>query len=188
MPVLSWSHSDDDASACATGLLGDDHDCARCYGCHHDAFGAERSAVQIAGLVGADDMIVVGTHKTGYLHGRSLGTKSIVVASIAPCTVVVVPEETSSTRRGVVIGVAPGEYWHDAVRVGAREAAALRQDRSAAASRAPTRTASCQYSPGATPMTTPRRVLLVSSGTTTTVHGAMDATTMLLVPSDRPCK
>ncbi len=85
-------------------------------------------ARQLASAATDHDLIVVGTHKTGYLQGRSLGAKSIAVASIAPCTVVVVPEETSSVRSGVVVGVAPGEHAHDAVIVGAHEAATRGQD------------------------------------------------------------
>lgn len=73
------------------------------------------------------DMIVVGTHKTGYLHGRALGTMSIVVASIAPCRVTVVPEGSTGNRMGVVAGVT-GRSWHDAVVVAALEAAQLGQD------------------------------------------------------------
>jgi nucleotide-binding universal stress UspA family protein len=76
----------------------------------------------------AGDLVVVGTHKTGYLRGRVLGTRSIVVASGAPCSVIVVPEEVVSLRRGVVVGVGPGTVWHDAVTQGALEAAALGQD------------------------------------------------------------
>lgn len=68
------------------------------------------------------DLLVVGTHKTGFLRGRVLGTRSVVVASAAQCSVVVVPEDNSKHRRGVVVGVAPGDQSHAAIIVGAREA------------------------------------------------------------------
>lgn len=68
------------------------------------------------------EMLVVGTHKTGFLRGRVLGTRSVVVASAAPCTVVVVPDDLSVHRRGVVVGVAPGDQSHAAILHGASEA------------------------------------------------------------------
>lgn len=71
----------------------------------------------------ADDLVVVGTHKTGYLRGRVIGTRSIVVASVSPSSVAVVPDIDLSGRRDVVIGIAEGGAWSDAVRVGAVEAA-----------------------------------------------------------------
>jgi nucleotide-binding universal stress UspA family protein len=86
------------------------------------------AAWELSNAAHDDDLVVIGTHKTGYLQGRALGTKSIVVASIAACTVAVVPEETSNGRSGVVVGLAPGEYWRDAVIAGTREAEALGQD------------------------------------------------------------
>jgi nucleotide-binding universal stress UspA family protein len=78
-------------------------------------------AWELAAQAGADDLIVVGTHKTGYLHGRALGSRSIVVASVAPCSVMVIPDSSPSPRHGVVVGVA-SESWHAAVAFGADEA------------------------------------------------------------------
>lgn len=85
-------------------------------------------AWMLAELAEPEDLIVVGTHKTGYLHGRVLGSRSIVVASVAPCAVAVVPDTPVSGRRGVIVGVGPGLSWHAAVVTGAREASALRQE------------------------------------------------------------
>jgi len=68
------------------------------------------------------DLIVVGTHKTGFIRGRVLGTRSIAVASVAPCSVVVVPEDTVSHRRGIVVGVDGGDRGDVAVVAGAIEA------------------------------------------------------------------
>lgn len=79
------------------------------------------------GLTG-EDLIVVGTHKTGYLRGRVIGTRSIAVASVTPCSVAVIPDIDLSGRRGVVIGIADGDAWPDAVTVGANEAARVGQD------------------------------------------------------------
>ena len=71
------------------------------------------------------DLLVVGTHKTGYLTGRALGTRSIVVASVAESSVAVIPDTQVSGRRGVVVGVAPGSAWEAAVTWGANEATRL---------------------------------------------------------------
>jgi nucleotide-binding universal stress UspA family protein len=74
------------------------------------------------------DILVVGTHKTGYLRGRVLGTRSIVVASVAQCSVVIVPEDNLSHRHGIVVGVAAGTQSHAAIIAGAEEALRLRQE------------------------------------------------------------
>lgn len=74
------------------------------------------------------DLVVVGSHKTGFLRGRVLGTRSIVVASAAPCSVVVVPEDNSARRRGVLVGVAAGAQSDAAVVAGAVEAERVQEE------------------------------------------------------------
>lgn len=71
------------------------------------------------------DLLIVGTHKTGYLSGRALGTRSIVVASAAPSSVAVIPDTPVVARRGVVVGVASGSSWRVAVPWSAAEATRL---------------------------------------------------------------
>lgn len=75
-----------------------------------------------------DDLLVVGTHKTGFLRGRVLGTRSVVVASAAKCDVVVVPEDNLAHRRGVVVGVARSDKARAAIIAGALEAQRLGQE------------------------------------------------------------
>lgn len=82
----------------------------------------------LAGLPSPNDLLVVGTHKTGFLHGRVLGSRSVQVASAAACSVAVVPDTTFDTRRGVVVGVDRFDGSAAAVVRGAREAARLGQD------------------------------------------------------------
>jgi nucleotide-binding universal stress UspA family protein len=82
----------------------------------------------LAQEAGPDDLIVVGTHKTGYLRGRVLGTRSIVVASVARSSVVVVPEDNLALRRGVVVGVAAGPHARPAIIAGAAEAERLGEE------------------------------------------------------------
>lgn len=76
----------------------------------------------LAAEASAGDLLVVGTHKTGYLHGRALGSRSIVIASSARSSVAVIPDGHVSAGRSVVVGVAPGR-WREAVSFGAKEAA-----------------------------------------------------------------
>ena len=73
----------------------------------------------------ADELLVVGTHKTGFLHGRVLGSRSVTVAALAPCSVMVVPTGQSAARRGVVAGVVWAEGPQLGVASAAREAARL---------------------------------------------------------------
>jgi nucleotide-binding universal stress UspA family protein len=58
---------------------------------------------------GPDDVIVVGTHKTGLVHGRVTGALPLQIAATAPCAVVVVPDVDLSFRRGVVVGIGQPE-------------------------------------------------------------------------------
>ncbi|MDO7882778.1 universal stress protein [Salinibacterium soli] len=77
----------------------------------------------LAGITGPDDLVVVGTHKTGFLHGRALGSRSIVVASLSAGSVAVIPDAAvPRTRQSIVVGVAAGS-WSTAVAFGAAEAA-----------------------------------------------------------------
>ena len=76
-------------------------------------------AWELAASAQPGDLLVVGTHKTGHISGRVLGTRSIVVASVANCSVAVIPDTEIRSRLGVVVGVAQGDRWHDAVSAGA---------------------------------------------------------------------
>ena len=68
------------------------------------------------------DLLVVGTHKTGYLRGRVTGTTSVLTAALARCATVVVPEDTLGHRHGVVVGVAASPVCDAAIIEGAVEA------------------------------------------------------------------
>jgi len=80
---------------------------------------------ELAAVARPGDLLVVGTHKTGFLNGRVLGTRSVIVASVAPCSVVVVPDATLAGRTGILVGVAADGASDAAVLAGAREAARL---------------------------------------------------------------
>lgn len=59
----------------------------------------------LAAFVEPDDLLVIGTGKTGFLHGRVLGSRSVQIAMAAPCAVAVIPDVDLRFRRGVVAGV-----------------------------------------------------------------------------------
>lgn len=59
----------------------------------------------LASFVDSHDMLVIGTGKTGFLHGRVMGSRSVQIAAAAPCTVAVIPDLDLRFRRGVVAGV-----------------------------------------------------------------------------------
>jgi nucleotide-binding universal stress UspA family protein len=59
----------------------------------------------LASFVAADDVLVIGTGKTGFLHGRVLGSRSVQIAAAVACSVAVIPDLDLRFRRGVVAGV-----------------------------------------------------------------------------------
>jgi nucleotide-binding universal stress UspA family protein len=81
----------------------------------------------LADTSAVDDALVIGTHKTGFLRGRVLGSRSVAIAAVAPCSVVVVPDGITTSRRGIVAGVAGPDGDLHGVVMAAREAARLRQ-------------------------------------------------------------
>jgi len=74
-----------------------------------------------------DDILVVGTHKTGFLQGRVLGSRSVSIASTARCSVMVVPAGQAHTRHGVVAGVVWAPGLDRAVQSAAREAVRINE-------------------------------------------------------------
>ncbi|WP_395638358.1 universal stress protein [Pseudolysinimonas sp.] len=78
----------------------------------------------LARIARPDDILIIGTHKTGFLHGRVLGSRSIEVALLAPCDVLVVPTIDLRFRSGIVAGIADDPGLHDVVDAAARAALA----------------------------------------------------------------
>jgi nucleotide-binding universal stress UspA family protein len=68
------------------------------------------------------EMVVVGTHKTGFLHGRAFGSRSLQLAATAWCPVAVIPEGSTTERHGIVAGMDDSEAGRAAVRFAAIEA------------------------------------------------------------------
>ncbi|MET4780916.1 universal stress protein [Glaciihabitans sp. UYNi722] len=67
-------------------------------------------------------MIVLGTHKTGFIHGQAFGSRSLQLAAMARVPVAVIPESSTRLRRGIVVGVDDSEAGHAAIAFGAAEA------------------------------------------------------------------
>ena len=90
---------------------------------------AHGSAVwELARLTRQDDVLVIGTHKTGYLNGRVLGSRSVQIAMATDCTVAVIPDVDLRFRRGVVVGIDRPETAMALGRIAAREAEELADD------------------------------------------------------------
>jgi nucleotide-binding universal stress UspA family protein len=70
-----------------------------------------------------DDVLVVGTHKTGFSSGRVLGSLSVQIAAASTCTVAVIPGTDVRFRRGVVAGIDREETARHIADLAAREAA-----------------------------------------------------------------
>jgi len=86
------------------------------------------TAWALARLPNPEDLLIVGTHKTGFLRGRVLGSRSVQIASAARCSVAIVPDTTLDSRQNVVVGVDGTSGSLPAVRLGAQEADRLGQD------------------------------------------------------------
>jgi nucleotide-binding universal stress UspA family protein len=86
------------------------------------------TAWELARLPRPEDLLIVGTHKTGFLRGRVLGSRSVQIASAARCSVAIVPDTTLESRHDVVVGVDGSDGCLPAVRIGAQEADRLDQD------------------------------------------------------------
>ncbi|HEY0258782.1 MAG TPA: universal stress protein [Lacisediminihabitans sp.] len=73
-------------------------------------------------------LLVVGTHKTGFLRGKAFGSRSLQLAAAAHSPVAIVPELSASSRRGIVVGVDDSAAGWAAVRFAAAEAGRTGQD------------------------------------------------------------
>ncbi|AXH36076.1 universal stress protein [Humibacter sp. BT305] len=71
---------------------------------------------------------IVGTHKSGFFHGRVFGSRSIQLAAVVRCPLFVIPSDSQRQRRHVVVGVDNAAMSGAAIAFAAREAARLDQD------------------------------------------------------------
>lgn len=86
-----------------------------------------RAPAELSGIAGSHDLLVVGSHRTGYLRGRAFGAASVYVVAAARSAVLVVPNLPFEGRRGVVVGISGTPSSESALLQGAREAAGADQ-------------------------------------------------------------
>lgn len=67
-------------------------------------------------------MVVVGTHKTGYIRGRAIGSRSLQLSAMAWCPVAVIPNSPSTSRTGIVVGLDDSDAGRAAVTFAGQEA------------------------------------------------------------------
>ena len=82
----------------------------------------------LAGLASSGDVIAVGTHKTGFVRGRALGSLGIRLAARSPRSIAVIPDGQFASRRDVVLGVGPTVATDHALLAAGAAATALHQD------------------------------------------------------------
>lgn len=78
----------------------------------------------LARFVDADDILVIGTGKTGFIRSRVFGTLSLQIAAEVACTVAVIPEVDLRFRTGVVAGVKDDDLLPVIIQASADEAGA----------------------------------------------------------------
>jgi nucleotide-binding universal stress UspA family protein len=79
-------------------------------------------AVGLAGAGSDEDLVVVGSDKTGYARGRVYGSRSLQLAAVAGGTIAVIPAVDLRLREGVVVALQEPERAGELARMGAREA------------------------------------------------------------------
>jgi nucleotide-binding universal stress UspA family protein len=73
------------------------------------------------------DLVVVGTHKTGFINGRVFGSRSLRLAAAARTPVAIIPQTSEREGRGVVVGVDDSAAGRKAIRFAAVEASRARE-------------------------------------------------------------
>ncbi|WP_170061936.1 universal stress protein [Compostimonas suwonensis] len=67
-------------------------------------------------------LVVVGTHKTGFVQGRVFGSRFLQLPALAHSDVAFVPDSSSLEREGIVVGVDDSSYGRAALAFAASEA------------------------------------------------------------------
>ncbi|WP_029145850.1 universal stress protein [Microbacterium luticocti] len=80
-------------------------------------------AEALAACARPGDVLVVGTDKTGFIHGRVFGSLGIQVTALAVARVAVIPDVDTRFRSGVVVGICHHDAAVAVATAGADEAA-----------------------------------------------------------------
>jgi nucleotide-binding universal stress UspA family protein len=86
------------------------------------ALRAGNPTLELARLSDDAELLVVGTHKTGFVQGKVFGSRGIRLAGSASVPLAVIPAHVSRTRSGIVVGVDGSAAGHEAIRFASREA------------------------------------------------------------------
>lgn len=89
---------------------------------------AGNPSVELALVAREADLLVVGTHKTGFVQGRVFGSAALRLAGEVRVPVAVIPEHSTGSRAGVVVGIDASRASDAAVRFAALEAARLGEE------------------------------------------------------------
>ncbi len=73
------------------------------------------------------ELVVVGTHKTGFIQGRTTGSRFLGLASRSHCPVVFIPAVQLTSRRGVIVLIDESETGKRAIALASHEARRLNQ-------------------------------------------------------------
>ena len=68
------------------------------------------------------ELIAVGTHKTGFIHGKVFGSRSLQLAAAAHSPVAIVPQTSRRDGQGIVVGIDESDAGRSAIRFAATEA------------------------------------------------------------------
>jgi nucleotide-binding universal stress UspA family protein len=85
-------------------------------------------AEELASVAKDGEMVVVGTHKTGFIHGNVYGSKFLGLASSSRFASAFIPESSGRIRAGVVAGIDESEVGRELIRFAATEAARTSQE------------------------------------------------------------
>jgi nucleotide-binding universal stress UspA family protein len=77
---------------------------------------------ELAKASGDAQLLVVGTHKTGFINGKMFGSRFLGLAAIARCAVAFIPDMIGSSRRGIVAAVDDSPAGQTVIRFAAAEA------------------------------------------------------------------
>ncbi|MCK2036781.1 universal stress protein [Microbacterium sp. SSW1-49] len=79
-------------------------------------------AEELARFVHDDDVLVISTGKTGFVHSRIFGTTGLRIAAAVRCPVAVIPQVDLRFRSGIIAGVKNDDLLETVIRVASEEA------------------------------------------------------------------
>lgn len=82
---------------------------------------------ELSAAAAGAELVVVGTHKTGFVHGKVFGSRSLQLAGGSSVPVAVIPESPVNARHGIVAGVDESPASAAAIEFAAAEARHTRQ-------------------------------------------------------------